>query len=131
MKIKHEWHCVYGIYYHLVLVVAYRRKVITDLVRERCIEIIRSIAPGFDVEVLEADGGADHIHLLIEAKPQTTISKFVNSTKTVTSRRLKAEFPNIRQELWKEKFWSRSYFVATTGGAPLEAVKAYIENQRK
>ena len=79
---------------------------------------------------MEADGNADHIHLLLAAKPHTTISKFVNSVKTVTSRRLKTEFPDIRKQLWKEKFWSRSYFVATTGGATLEAVKAYIENQR-
>jgi REP element-mobilizing transposase RayT len=33
--------------------------------------------------------------------------------------------------LWKEKFWSRSYFVASTGGTPLEAVRHYIETQRR
>ena len=130
MNITHEWHCTYGLYYHMVLVVAYRKKVMSDSVRKRCVEIIEDIASGFDVQIMEADGNADHIHLLLAAKPHTTISKFVNSVKTVTSRRLKTEFPDIRKQLWKEKFWSRSYFVATTGGAPLEAVKAYIENQR-
>lgn len=93
-------------------------------------EIIASIAPGFDIELLEADGDEDHLHLLVRGKLQTTVSRFVNSVKTVTLRRLKNEYPEIRKKLWKSKFWSGSYFVATTGGAPLDIVKAYIENQR-
>lgn len=131
MEYTHDWHCVHGIFYHLVLVVAYRHQVMTDPIRYRCLEIIRSLAPGFGIEVLEADGEADHLHLLLKAKPHSTISKFVNSIKTVTSRMLKQEFPQIREKLWKSKFWSRSYFVASTGGAPLDKVREYIEQQRK
>ena len=131
MKATHEWHCVHAIYMHLVLAVAYRRKVMSITIRKRCMEIIENLAPNFNIEIMEMDGEADHLHLFIKAKPQTTISKFVNSTKTVTSRYLKQEFPEIREMLWKSKFWSRSYFVASTGGAPLELVKDYIEKQRK
>lgn len=131
MKFTHDWHCVHGLFYHLVLVIAYRRKVLTKAVQQRCVEIINSLAPRFDIEVLEADGEADHLHLLLKAKPHTSLSKFVNSVKTVTSRRLKQEFPPLGQQLWTPKFWSRSYFLATTGGAPLEKVKAYIQQQKK
>jgi len=53
----------------------------------------------------------------------------VNSLKTVTSRRLKNEFPEIRGKLWKDKFWTAGYFVVTAGGAPLDAIKQYVENQ--
>lgn len=115
----------------MVFIVAYRRPVMTDEIRLRCIEIIEQLAPNFSVELLEADGQADHLHMLLRAAPHTTISRFVNSVKTVTSRRLKKEYPHIREALWKEKFWSRSYFVASTGGATLEAVRDYIENQRR
>lgn len=30
---------------------------------------------------------------------------------------------------WKESFWTKSYCLITTGGANIEAVKKYIENQ--
>lgn len=131
MKYTHEWHCVHGIFYHLVLVVAYRHQVMTEPIRTRCLEIIEELSSGFAVEILQAEGGLDHLHLLLKAKPHTTLSKFVNSIKTVTSRRLKQEFPFLKKLLWKEKFWSRSYFAASTGGAPLEAVRRYIEEQRR
>jgi putative transposase len=103
----------------------------TPTIRQRCIEIIQSIAPNFSVELLEAEGESDHLHLLISIAPHTTISRFVNSAKTVTSRRLKQERPELREQLWKEKFWSRSYFVASTGGSSLEKVREYIQTQGK
>jgi putative transposase len=131
MDYTHEYHCVYGMYCHLVLVVAYRKKVLNKKIMCRCIEIIKDISPNFDIDVLESDGEPDHLHLLVKFKPHSTISKFVNSIKTVTSRYLKQEFPEIREKLWKEKFWSGSYFAATTGGAPLDQIKRYIESQGK
>lgn len=39
------------------------------------------------------------------------------------------EYPRIRQKLWKEYFWSRSFCLLTTGGAPIEVIRRYIENQ--
>ena len=42
---------------------------------------------------------------------------------------IKKEFPLIRNQLWKEYFWSRSYCLITTGGAPIDIVRKYIENQ--
>ena len=55
----------------------------------------------------------------------------LNAYKSASSRRVKNEFPSIRKYLWKEYFWSKSYCLVTTGGAPLAVVKQYIENQGK
>jgi putative transposase len=79
--------------------------------------------------VVEANGEKDHIHILLSAPPDFNLCRMINSLKTVTSRRLKKEFPDIRKKLWKEKFWTSSYFVATSGGVPLEVIKKYIEEQ--
>jgi REP-associated tyrosine transposase len=65
----------------------------------------------------------------LSAPPDFNLCRLINSLKTVTSRRLKQEFPNIKKELWKEKFWASSYFVVTAGGAPPEVIKKYIEEQ--
>lgn len=129
MKLTYSHHCIYSLNYHLVLVVAYRKKVLTPDILARCVEITSNIASMFKSKVVEANGEADHIHILLSAQPDFTMCRFVNSLKTVTSRRLKNEFPEIRGKLWKEKFWTAGYFMVTAGGAPLDAIKQYVENQ--
>lgn len=57
------------------------------------------------------------------------LSKFINAYMSASSRLIKKEFPAIRKELWKEFFWPRSFCLLTTGGAPVEVIKQYIESQ--
>ena len=71
----------------------------------------------------------DHVHVLFRAQPKSELSKFINAYKSASSRLLKQEYPQIRQKLWKEYFWSRSFCLLTTGGAPIEVIRKYIENQ--
>lgn len=52
-----------------------------------------------------------------------------NNFKTVTSRLLGQEFPALRAKYKEPVLWSRSYFVASAGGAPLSVIKQYIEQQ--
>jgi REP-associated tyrosine transposase len=110
-------------------VVAYRRKVLTENVLSRCLEITGDIAADFKAKIVEANGEPDHIHILLSAPPEFNLCRLINSLKTVTSRLLKKEFPDIRNKLWKGKFWTASYFVVTAGGAPLEVIQKYIEEQ--
>jgi len=42
---------------------------------------------------------------------------------------IEEEFPEIKKQLWKEYFWSRSFCLVTTGGAPIEVIKKYIQSQ--
>ena len=124
-------HSVFSLHYHLVMYIKYRRKVINDSISDRLKDIFVDIAPNYGVELLEWSHDIDHVHLLFKAKPNTEISKLLNAYKSASSRRIKNEFPSIRKHLWKEYFWSKSYCLVTTGGAPLEVVKQYIENQGK
>ena len=115
--------------FHLVLVVKYRRKVFDDIVSARAREIFEYIAPKYGITVEEWNHDMDHVHVLFRAQPKSELSKFINAYKSASSRLLKQEFPQIRQKLWKEYFWSRSFCLLTTGGAPIEVVRRYIENQ--
>jgi putative transposase len=63
------------------------------------------------------------------AHPKTTISKFINAYKSASSRLIKKEYPEIKKKLWEEKFWSPSFCLITTGEAPIEVIKKYIESQ--
>ena len=120
---------VFKLSYHLVLVAKYRRKVIDDDISNRLKEIFEYISPKYNVTLEEWNHDKDHIHLLFRGSPNTEISKFLNAYKSASSRLIKKEYPVIRKQLWKEYFWSRSYCLLTTGGAPIEIVRKYIENQ--
>ena len=131
MKLDNNNHSVFALHYHLVMCIKYRRKVINDSISDRLKDIFADIAPNYGVELIEWNHDIDHVHLLFKAKPNTEISKLLNAYKSASSRRIKNEFPDIRKYLWKEYFWSKSYCLVTTGGATLEVVKQYIENQGK
>lgn len=126
MKLDSNNHSVFLLYYHLVLVVKYRRKVIDDTISNRLKEIFEYIQPNYNITLQEWNHDQDHVHI---AHPNSEISKFLNSYKSASSRLIKKEFPQIRKFLWKEYFWSRSYCLLTTGGAPIDVIKKYIESQ--
>lgn len=122
-------HSVFKLSYHLVLVIKYRRKVIDDDISKRLKEIFEYISPKYNVTLEEWNHDTDHVHLLFRGSPNTEISKFLNDYKSASSRLIKKEYPLIKKQLWKEYFWSRSYCLLTTGGAPIEVVRKYIESQ--
>ena len=122
-------HSVFSLNYHLVLVVKYRRKVIDDSVSDRLKEIFEHIQSSYNIRIQEWNHDKDHIHVLFSAHPNSEISKFLNAYKSASSRLIKKEYPQIRDKLWKEAFWSRSFCLITTGGAPLEVIRQYIESQ--
>ncbi|SUN62255.1 transposase, IS200 family [Streptococcus hyointestinalis] len=129
MKLDTNAHSVFLLHYHLILVVKYRRQVFTDEISERAKEIFEYIAPSYKIELVEWNHDKDHVHILFKGQPKTEISKFINAYKSASSRLLKKEFPGIRQRLWKEMFWSQSFCLLSSGGAPIDVVKQYIENQ--
>ena len=117
------------LYYHLVLVVKYRRNVFDDTISEFAKDMFVRIGVPYHITLVQWNHDKDHIHLLFRGSPNTEISKFLNAYKSASSRLIKKEYPSIRKQLWKEYFWSRSYCLLTTGGAPIEVVRKYIENQ--
>jgi putative transposase len=119
------------LYYHLIMVVKYRRRVINDEISVRGREIFEYIAPGYGITLEEWNHDVDHVHVMFRASPSTEIRKFINAYKSASSRLLKKEYPEIRQKLWKEAFWSQSYCLLTAGGAPIEVIRRYIESQGK
>jgi putative transposase len=129
MELDNNNHSVFLMYYHLILVVKYRRSVIDDVISDRLKEIFEYISVKYSVALKEWNHNDDHIHILFKAQPNSELSKFINAYKSASSRLVKKEYPKICKFLWKEYFWSRSFCLLTTGGAPIEVVKRYIESQ--
>ena len=129
MELDHNSHSVFLLYYHLVMVIKYRRKVLNDEISERAKAIFEYIAPGYGIVLEEWNHDTDHVHVMFRAQPKTELSKFINAYKSASSRLLKKEYPKIKEKLWKDAFWSQSFCLLSAGGAPIEAIRQYIESQ--
>jgi len=129
MELDRNQHSVYLLNYHLVMVIKYRRKVITDKISEYLKQRFIKVGESYGVTLQEWNHDVDHVHVLFKATPHTEIAKFLNAYKSSSSRMVKKEFPEIKRYLWKSAFWTQSYCLISTGGAPLEVIKQYIENQ--
>jgi len=129
MELDNNNHSVFLLYYHLVLVIKYRRNVIDDVISNRLKVIFEYVSPNYNITLQEWNQDRDHVHILFKAHPNSELSKFINAYKSASSRLIKKDYPQIRESLWKEYFWSRSFCLLSTGGAPIEVIKRYIENQ--
>jgi putative transposase len=81
-------------------------------------------------QLVEVDGEGDHVHLLVHYPPTVYLPELVNSLKGVSSRLLESQIPGAKRDCKGGALWSPSYFIASCGGAPLEIIKQYIEQQR-
>lgn len=129
MNLDTNAHSVFSLHYHLILVTKYRKPVFDDEISERARTLFEAIAPNYKIEVLEWNHDQDHVHILFKAQPKTELSKFINAYKSASSRVLKKGFPSIRNQLWQDLFWSRSFCLLSSGGAPIEVIRQYIKEQ--
>ena len=122
-------HSVYSITLHLVLVVKYRREVIDDTISNRIKQIFETIGLSHDIKIIEWNHDKDHIHTILSISPSTNLNKYVNAAKAASSRLIKKEFPEIKLKLWKEYFWTKGFYVNSTGSTQIDVVKNYILRQ--
>ena len=123
-------HCVYKINLHIVFVTKYRRKVINAQMLERMKEIFERLCQNQKSELIEFGGESDHVHLLVDLSPDVAVSKLVNTCKTISSRLIRKEFADhVNKFYWKPVFWTGAYCVISSGSAPLDVLKQYIQNQ--
>lgn len=124
-------HVVYKLHAHIVLVTKYRRRVMTDRVTADLRASFAEVCERFGATLDAFETDDDHAHLLVAYPPKVSLSRLVMSLKAVSSSRVRAKrWPEVTKALWGEHFWSPSYAVVSCGGAPLEVVKTYIENQK-
>jgi putative transposase len=104
MKLDNNNHSVFLMYYHLVFVVKYRRKVIDDTISDRLKEIFEYISPNYNMTLQEWNHDIDHIHILFKAQPNSELSKFINSYKSASSRLIKKEYLTDSREVMGRSF---------------------------
>jgi len=130
MEIIKNRHATYLLHCHLVFVTKYRYKIFKKKHIDYLREIFKDTMKELGGELLEFDGEEDHIHLLVTYPPKLSVSVMVNTLKGRSSRLLRRDMPEVKNRYYgKAGLWHRSYFAGSVGGAPLEIVKQYIQQQ--
>jgi putative transposase len=100
---KKLYHCTYALSYHFVFVTKYRLKCFTGPMLDRLREIVESLCQSWGGKLLEMNGEADHVHLLLAMNPKAAPSVVANNFKTVTSRLLRKEFGEELAKVYKKR----------------------------
>ena len=130
LKTARNCHALYNLEYHLILVTKYRKKCITEPIFNDIKAQLSYVAKLNGAEIEEINYEGDHVHMLFSAPPQTELAKMINSMKSTSSRLVRQKHKDyLSRYYWKSYFWSRSYLILSSGGAPIEVIKAYIQEQ--
>lgn len=122
-------HSVFLLYYHLIFVTKYRRQVIDNDISNYAKDMFIRIGENYNITLQEWNYESDHIHILFKAHPKSELTKFINSYKSASSRLIKKDFPDVKDKLWKDMFWSKSFCLLTTGELSNEIIREYIQSQ--
>ena len=129
----HRPHNVSMLLYHFVAPTKYRRLAITEEV-EGCIrQICEAIVLRWDwIRFIEVGTDKDHVHYLLQSTLDHSPAELVRLIKSVTSKRVFAEHPEVKNMLWGGEFWSDGYFVSSVGKFTSEnVIREYMKNQGK
>lgn len=121
---------VYSLKYHLVWCTKYRKPILRNSVEVKVKSLLRKIADDHGIEILEMETDSDHVHMLIECKPQHYLPNIIKAFKGTSARFLFLEMPELRNELWGGHLWNPSYFVATVSEHSESQIKTYIKKQK-
>lgn len=122
---------VYSIQYHIVWCVKYRKPVLVGDIEADLKEILYDIADeyGFSIEALETM--PDHVHMLVDCRPQFFPSDMIKIIKGNTARKLFMTHPELKEKLWGGHLWNPSYCIVTVSDRSYEMVREYIESQKE
>jgi len=122
-------HTKHRIMYHIVWLPKYRKRVLKGILAKRIQELLGECAEINRWEIKELSIQPDHVHMLVQLKPDISVSKAVQLFKGKSSRIIRKEFPELAEFYWGESFWADGFFVETVGQVSIDKIRDYIKNQ--
>lgn len=122
-------HTKHRMLYHIVWIPKYRKKVLKGKLAERVKELLLECAEEYGWKIIELNIQEDHVHMVVQLKPNISVSKVVQLFKGSSSRIIRLEFPELKKIYWGDSFWGDGYFVETVGKVDLEVIREYVKNQ--
>ena len=126
----HKNHNVSVLMYHIVCPAKYRRVVFSEEVDIALKEVCIQIENRYEMKFLEIGTEKDHVHFLVQSVPMYSPSKIVQIIKSITAKKIFEKYPEIKKTLWGGEFWTRGYYIGSTGKhGDEEMIKTYVRNQ--
>ena len=122
-------HTKHRIMYHIVWLPKYRRRVLSGVIATRVEELLRECAEVNNWRIDELNIQQDHIHMIVQLRPDVSVSRAVQLFKGKSSRIMRKEFPKLKEFVWGASFWSDGFFVETVGMVDLKKIKNYVRSQ--
>ena len=88
---------VYSLQYHIVWCTEYRKQILQNGIDGEVKLMLEEIAEEYSFQILAMEVMPDHIHLLLDCKPQFRISDMVKIMKGNTARWLFLKHPELKQ----------------------------------
>ena len=115
--------------YHIVWIPKYRKRILKGPIAKRIEELLRECADINRWKIHELSIQADHVHMLVQLRPNVSVSRAVQLFKGGSSKVIREEFPDLREFLWGDSFWADGYFSETIGQVNMSVIREYINNQ--
>ena len=122
-------HTKHKLKYHLVWVPKYRKRILKGAIAVRLKELLRECAEVNSWKIEELNIQVDHVHILVQLKPDVSLSKVLQYFKGGSSKTVREEFPELKEFLWGSSFWAEGYFAETVGRVSEAAIRKYIKDQ--
>lgn len=130
MNIMHGRGYVYGLQYHIVFCVKYRKPILVGEVEMRLRSIFLTIAEENNFTIEETSIDKDQVHFLVSSSPQNYILGMMKALKGVSAHKLFRQMPELKEQLYKGHLWNPSYFVATVSENTETQIREYIRTQK-
>lgn len=121
---------VYSLQYHIVWCTKYRKKVLLDGIDNEIKDYLNDLAKEYSFSIMAMEVMPDHIHILVDCKPQFFPSDMIKILKGNTARWLFMKHPELKKQLWGGHLWNPSYCIVTVSDRSYDQVKQYIDSQK-
>ncbi len=121
---------VYSLQYHIVWCTKYRKKILQDGIDAECREMLTALAQEYKFTIMAMEVMPDHIHLLLDCRPQFYIPDMIKIMKGNLARRLFLRHPELKKELQGGHLWNPSYCAVTVSDRSRQQVEQYILTQK-
>ena len=122
-------HTKHKLKYHIVWVPKYRKRVLKGALLVRLSELLYECADIHRWKIIELNIQVDHVHLLVQLRPEISLSKVLQYLKGGSSKKIREEYPELKEFLWGDSFWADGYFIETVGSLSEATIKKYIKDQ--
>ena len=128
----HKRHNVSVLLYHVVCPAKYRKVVFSPEVDNTLKLICLEISKRYEISFLEIGTDKDRVEFLIQSVPKLSLTKIVQTAKSITAREVFKLHPEVKKKLWGGEFWSDGFFSNTVSQFGSEkSITKYIQNQGK